>query len=61
VDAEISILRALNHENHIKLLETLNTATHMCLVMELCPGGDLLSYLRKRRKLPELNAKYLFR
>ena len=29
--------------------------------MELCPGGDLLNYVRKRRKLTEKNAKYLFK
>lgn len=33
----------------------------MCFVMELCQGGDLLSYVRKRRKLKEENAKYLFK
>lgn len=61
VDAEIGILKSLNHQNHIKLLETFDTDTHICMVMELCPGGDLLSYVRKRRKLPELQSKYLFR
>jgi hypothetical protein len=29
--------------------------------MELCQGGDLLTYVRKRRKLKEDNAKYLFK
>jgi serine/threonine protein kinase len=29
--------------------------------MELCAGGDLLSYVRKRRKLNENVAKYLFK
>jgi serine/threonine protein kinase len=29
--------------------------------MELCPGGDLLAYVRKRRKIPELQAKYIFK
>lgn len=58
---EIDILKLLKHESHIKLLETFNTATHTCIVLELCPGGDLLSYVRKRRKLPEKQAKYIFR
>ena len=31
------------------------------IVMELCPGGDLLNYVRKRRKLNETLAKYLFK
>jgi serine/threonine protein kinase len=29
--------------------------------MELCAGGDLLSFVRKRRKLNEVLAKYLFK
>ena len=29
--------------------------------MELCAGGDLLNYVRKRRKLKEEVAKYVFR
>ena len=51
----------MKHESHIKLLETFQTATHICIVLELCPGGDLLSYVRKRRKLSELQAKYIFK
>jgi serine/threonine protein kinase len=31
------------------------------IVMELCPGGDLLNYVRKRRKLSEKYAKFVFR
>ena len=29
--------------------------------MELCAGGDLLNYVRKRRKLKEEVAKYVFK
>lgn len=29
--------------------------------MELCGGGDLLNYVRKRRKLKEEVAQYVFR
>lgn len=31
------------------------------MVMELCPGGDLQSYIRKRRKLSEIQSKYIFK
>jgi serine/threonine protein kinase len=58
---EISILKALRHPNIVKLFETLETAKHHLIVMELCPGGDLLNYVRKRRKLKEPSAKYVFR
>lgn len=58
---EIDILSACKHQNIVQLLETFKSGDAMCLVMELCPGGNLLSYLRKRRKLPELHAKYIFK
>jgi len=58
---EIDILKSIKHTSHIKLLETFQTAKHYLIVMELCPGGDLLNYVRKRRKLTEKNAKYLFK
>lgn len=38
---EIEIMKNIRHENHIKLLETFKTKNHYCMVMELCPGGDL--------------------
>jgi hypothetical protein len=31
------------------------------LVMELCAGGDLLNFVRKRKKLEEPLAKVLFK
>lgn len=57
---EIGLLRMLKHENHVKLFETILTETHMCLVMELCPGGNLLAYIKKRRKLSETQSKFIF-
>lgn len=58
---EIAILRALRNQNIVKLYETLETAKHHLIVMELCPGGDLLNYVRKRRKLKETYAKFVFK
>jgi serine/threonine protein kinase len=58
---EIDILKSLRHPNNIKLLETFQTDKHHMIVMELCPGGDLLNYVRKRRKLSEKYAKFVFR
>ena len=29
--------------------------------MELCAGGDLLSFVRRRKKLDEFQAKFLFK
>lgn len=58
---EINILKGLRHPNNIKILETFQTDKHHMIVMELCPGGDLLNYIRKRRKLTENYAKFVFK
>jgi len=58
---EIAILKMLRHPHVIKLLETFDTEKHHLIVMELCPGGDLLNYVRKRRKLTEVMAKFVFK
>ena len=53
INNEIQILKMLRHPNVVKLMECFETEKHHILVMELCPGGDLLNYVRKRRKLNE--------
>lgn len=58
---EINILKSLRHPNNIKILETFQTDKHHMIVMELCPGGDLLNYVRKRRKLSEKYARFVFK
>ena len=45
----------------VKLFETFESEKHIVLVMELCAGGDLLNYVRKRRRLKEEYAKYIFK
>lgn len=58
---EVGILSRMRHPSVVKLYETFETGRHILLVMELCAGGDLLNYVRKRRKLNEDIAKYLFK
>lgn len=58
---EITILQDLKHKNIIRLYETFSTNTFKLIVIELCSGGDLLSYVRKRRKLAEPIAKAAFK
>ena len=58
---EIAILKQSGHDNVVRLYDQFETQKHICFAMELCQGGDLLSYVRKRRKLKEDNAKYLFK
>ncbi len=61
IENEISLLRLMRHKSVVKLFETFDTEKHYLFVMELCAGGDLLSYVRKRRKLTETVAKYFFK
>lgn len=58
---EVGILLRLRHQSVVKLYETFETKRHMLLAMELCAGGDLLNYVRKRKKLDENNARVIFR
>ncbi len=58
---EINILKILRHPHVVKFLEMFETDKHLLIVMELCPGGDLLNYVRKRRKLTEKYAKFVFK
>jgi serine/threonine protein kinase len=58
---EVNILLQLRHDAVVKLYETFETTRHIMLVMELGAGGDLLNFVRKRKKLDENTAKVLFK
>jgi len=58
---EVLILQKTRHTNIVKLFDSFETTKHIVFVIELCAGGDLLNYVRKRRKLKEQSAKYIFR
>lgn len=58
---EISLLKMIRHKNVVKLYETFSNDKYLLIVNELCGGGDLLTYVRKRRKLTEPIAKVAFK
>jgi len=58
---EYSILKRLQHPSVIQLYETFESKKHILFVIELCAGGDLLNYVRRRRKLKENVAKFVFK
>lgn len=58
---EIYLLKTLNHQNVIRLLEVFQNTKFMFFVMEYAPGGDLLHYVKKRRKIAENEAKVIFK
>jgi len=59
---DMQILQHLtHHKNVVKLYDSFETSGHLCFVMEICAGGDLLSFVRRRKKLDETMAKFLFK
>ena len=58
---EYNILKRSRHPNIVRLYESFETESHIVYVMEVCGGGDLLTYVRRRRKLKEDYAKFIFR
>ena len=62
INIETNIMKTLSNSNYIvKFYETYETKKHICIVMEYICAGDLLSYIRKRSKLNENIAKYIFK
>lgn len=58
---EFNILRRTRHKNVVRLYESFETQAHIVFVMEICGAGDLLTYVRRRRKLKEDCAKHIFK
>eukprot|EP00434_Breviolum_minutum_P014579 symbB.v1.2.012852.t2/scaffold875.1/size155714/1 len=59
---EVAIMKRLTgHANVIQLFEVVETPSQIVLVMEFATGGDLLKYVRNRRRLAEPCAKDLFK
>ena len=58
---EINLMRKLNHPNITKILETFEDEKFYFIIMEYINGGNLFSFVKKRRKLSEKVAKFLFR
>ena len=58
---ETNLMKNLNHPNITKVLEVFNDEDYMLIIMEYINGGNLFSFVKKRRKLSEKIAKCLFR
>lgn len=56
-EAELSVLRRLNHPNVIKLIEVFESNRKVYMVMELATGGSLLDRLETRGYLPEEDSR----
>lgn len=58
---ETQLMKTLNHPNVLKMYETFETDKHLMIALEYISGGDLLSFLRKRIKVSEQIAKFIFK
>lgn len=57
---EIEILRKLKHRNIAKIYQVLENTKFIYIVMENCIGGDLNSYISKKKRLDEFEAIRFF-
>ena len=58
---EIKLMKNLKHFSVVKLLDTFENEKYIFIIMENVLGGDLLTFIKKRNKLPEKTAKYIFK
>ena len=59
--AEVEILRSIRHPNVVQLFEVFESEKHFLMVMEYSGGGDLLQYVKKRKRLNEQSSKAIFK
>ena len=58
---EVKILEELDHPNIIKIREMVETPDKTHLVLEYAEGISLLKHIKSKGKLPEKDAKNVFR
>ncbi|CAF2050694.1 unnamed protein product [Rotaria magnacalcarata] len=58
---EIDFMTSLNHPNIIKIKEVYESREKIILVMEYASGGELYDYLNRRKRIPESQARSIFR
>ena len=59
IENEIALQSSLSHPNIVKLLKSFEDNENFYLLLELCPGGELFSYLKSSGKLDEEETKKL--
>jgi serine/threonine protein kinase len=51
IHLEIDIMKKVQHENIVRLLDVYQTTNNMYIVTEYCEDGDLANCLKKRKRL----------
>ncbi len=52
-EREVEIHRTLDHEHIVRCYDVYKTKTHIYMIMEYCPHGDLSSFIKQKKKLAE--------
>ncbi|KXZ48147.1 hypothetical protein GPECTOR_30g243 [Gonium pectorale] len=60
VEREIINHRCLVHPHIVQFREVFLTPTHLCIVMEYAPGGDMFEYVVRKNGLREDEARWFF-
>ncbi|CAM0901573.1 unnamed protein product [Alopecurus aequalis] len=61
LDCELRFLAAVSHPNIVRLLDVIQTQGCLHLVMDLCEGGDLASYIHRTGRVEERVARNFMR
>jgi len=57
---ELDILRRMNHDNVMKVVDIFDFPTKVFIMMEMADNGDLLDYIKKSGNRPDAESKHLF-
>ncbi|KAI5703787.1 hypothetical protein M8J75_016247 [Diaphorina citri] len=61
VKLEINALKHISHQHICKLFQVIETSSHIFMVIEYCPGGELLDHIVERQRLGEKESRAFFR
>lgn len=57
---EISVLKSIQHENVVSMIEVLKSSNHFYIVMELITGGELFDKIVQNKRFEEKVARRYF-
>jgi serine/threonine protein kinase len=61
VFSEVFLLKRIHHRHVVRILEVFESSKHVLLVMEYTSGGDLLQFVKYKKRLSEAEARLIFR
>eukprot|EP00927_Polykrikos_kofoidii_P059836 TRINITY_DN5495_c0_g4_i2.p1 TRINITY_DN5495_c0_g4~~TRINITY_DN5495_c0_g4_i2.p1 ORF type:complete len:465 (+),score=97.29 TRINITY_DN5495_c0_g4_i2:153-1547(+) len=61
LDREIALMKGLEHQNIVRLVETFEDEDRIFFIMEFCAGGELLDFIVEQNRFSEAQAVTLMR